>query len=125
MRRRLELSLVTGDPTDVYPLRALGAADAVFRRLADELHQAYHDAGAARLPMLTPSVRDLVTQAPPWLDRFVDWQSGCVTTLPLVGLFRRRLTLDASMESSAGPNGALWRSITYSLSSIGSCSGSH
>jgi hypothetical protein len=73
LRRRIELALVTGNPDDTHVLDVLTQADELLRAKGEEIHGAYVEAGAARLDIGFPSLRELVTEPPTWVDRYVDF----------------------------------------------------
>jgi len=75
LRRRIELALVTGSPDDAHVLDVLSQADEFLRTQVNRLHQAYVDEGASRLELEFPSLRDLVSQPPAWVERYIDFIS--------------------------------------------------
>jgi hypothetical protein len=73
LKNQLALSLTTGQPDDTYILDVLGRADDFVRAEFDRLHEQYVEAGSKRLNIEPESLRALVGEEPPWLDRYVDF----------------------------------------------------
>lgn len=73
LRRRIELSLVTGSPDDTYVLDVLAQADELLRAQSERIHAAYVEQGAKRLNIDFPNLRELVSKPPPWVDRYIDF----------------------------------------------------
>jgi hypothetical protein len=73
MKHRLELALTIGSPDDTHVLEVLDRADAVTQHVVEQVHRKYTDAGAARQEVAAPSLRDIVAQPPPWLERYMDF----------------------------------------------------
>ena len=69
---RVERSLTLGDPANGSVLDVLERADELVQHLADRIHRGYVNAGASRQDSGLVSLRDLVAQPPPWVDRYVD-----------------------------------------------------
>lgn len=72
VRRRIELALTVGSPEDDYILAVLGRADQLVGRLIEGIHRAYVDAGTSRIDRPIPSLRELVADPPPWVNRYID-----------------------------------------------------
>lgn len=72
LQRRLELALTTGSPDDDHVLNVLSQADEFLRHEVERVHMAYQVQGGKRLVLNTPSLRDLVSQPPPWIPRYID-----------------------------------------------------
>lgn len=72
LRRRLELALTTGSAEDDHILEVLSKADELFRHQVEQIHSAYVDSGAQRLPIELASLRQLVSEPPPWTERYLD-----------------------------------------------------
>lgn len=72
MQRRIELALTVGSPDDDHVLSVLGRADQVMGRVLDGVHRAYIDQGASRLDVPIPSLRQLVSSPPDWVERYLD-----------------------------------------------------
>jgi hypothetical protein len=72
LKRRNELALTVGTPDDDHILSVLSRADMVMGGIVDRVHRAYTQAGADRLHVETPSLRDVVATAPEWLDRYLE-----------------------------------------------------
>jgi hypothetical protein len=72
VRRRIELALTVGDPEDDHVLSVLGRADQLVGRLVEGIHRAYIDAGADRIDLAVPSLRELVADSPAWVSRYID-----------------------------------------------------
>jgi hypothetical protein len=72
LRRRLELALTAGNPDDDHVLEVLGQADELFRHHVELLHRAYVESGGKRVDVEIPSLRDLVAEPPPWVERYTD-----------------------------------------------------
>jgi hypothetical protein len=73
LRRRLELALTAGNPEDDHILEVLSQADELLRHHAEQLHRAYTEAGAQRMDIGVPSLRDLVAEPPSWIERYLDF----------------------------------------------------
>lgn len=69
---RIELALTVGSPDDTHVLSVLGAADRLMHHVIDDLHRGYASQGAHRVEVEIPNLRDAVTAAPRWLDRYLD-----------------------------------------------------
>ncbi|WP_152981352.1 hypothetical protein [Mycobacterium intracellulare] len=72
IKRRIELALTVGSPDDTHVLSVLGAADRLMHHVIDDLHRGYASQGAQRVEVEIPTLRDAVTAAPRWLDRYLD-----------------------------------------------------
>lgn len=72
LRLRVERSLTRGDPGNDNVLDVLQRADELVQHLVDRIHRDYVAAGASRQESSFVSLRDLVAQPPPWVDRYVD-----------------------------------------------------
>lgn len=69
---RTRRALVTGNPDDDQVLAILARADELTAYALDRVHTAYQDAGATRLQIGVPSLRDVVASPPSWAPRYVD-----------------------------------------------------
>lgn len=72
-RQLIENGVVTGNPYDDSLLRVAGLADALMQDQVERVHRAYTSKGAKRQPFALASVRDAISIAPTWLDRFMDF----------------------------------------------------
>jgi hypothetical protein len=72
LKSRRERSLTTGDSEDDNLLILLERADALMSYMAERTHRAYTDAGAEPISIELPSLRDIVTTSPLYLDDYVD-----------------------------------------------------
>jgi hypothetical protein len=88
LRRRTELALTVGSPDDDHVLTVLGVADRVMRQVVEDLHVAYGELGVPRVGNEVPNLRDVVTTAPTWLERYID----LVTRLRSLSGVARELT---------------------------------
>jgi hypothetical protein len=72
LRKRLELAITTGNPDDEHILEVLEQADELFRHHVEQIHRGYVDQGAPRINFDLPSLRALVAEPPPWIERYMD-----------------------------------------------------
>ncbi|HLW17155.1 MAG TPA: hypothetical protein VKV69_07350, partial [Actinomycetota bacterium] len=72
LRRRLEMAVTTGNPDDDHILDVLSRADDLLGHHVEQIHRSYVDAGARRLSYDVPALRELVAEAPNWMDRYID-----------------------------------------------------
>ncbi len=72
VRRSIEDGMASGDPNDRQVLKVVDIADRLLRDQLARIHRAYAEAGARPLEWSFPSLREAVSQPPPWLPRFFD-----------------------------------------------------
>jgi hypothetical protein len=72
LQLRVERGLTLGDPGNGNILNVLERADELVEHLVERIHRGYVAAGASRQDSDFVSLRDLVAQPPPWVDRYLD-----------------------------------------------------
>jgi hypothetical protein len=70
---RTRRALVTGNPDDDQVLAILSRADELTAYSLIRVHDAYQKAGAKRLQVGLPSLRETVASPPEWVPRFIDF----------------------------------------------------
>lgn len=73
LRRRLVRSLTTGNPDDEYLLPLLERADELVSYIQDRTHRQYVEAGAEPIRTPYPSLKQIITEPPAYLDDYVDF----------------------------------------------------
>ncbi|WP_157979534.1 hypothetical protein [Kribbella monticola] len=72
LRARTQLTMTVGSPDNAHVLGVLEKADEVLNLIVERVHQSYARSGSGRQDVPPISLRQLVTDPPPWLDRYVD-----------------------------------------------------
>jgi hypothetical protein len=72
VQRELETALQTGSPNDQQILRVADMADILLQQEIAERDRLYRAHGAADAERPMPSIRELLSQSPNWMPRFVD-----------------------------------------------------
>ena len=72
LKRRLQLTLTLGDSNDETLLELFSSADALMKHLINQVHERYKVQGATRIEMSVPSLRDVISEPPSWIPRYLD-----------------------------------------------------
>ena len=72
VRRRLELTLTLGNANDEILLELFSSADALMNHFINQVHEGYRTQGAARVDVTVPSLRELISEPPAWIPRYLD-----------------------------------------------------
>ncbi|CPR96204.1 Uncharacterised protein [Mycobacteroides abscessus] len=73
LRGRLERALTLGDEENRYLIPLLERADALVHYVQERTHRAYIDAGAEPLRVPSPSLKEVVTSPPEFLNNYLDF----------------------------------------------------
>ncbi|NYD25042.1 hypothetical protein [Kineococcus aurantiacus] len=72
LQERTEQALTIGSPDSTQMLNVLTRADDLIAYVVERVHAAYQGSGSTRVQVNIPSLREVVTQPPDWVPRYLD-----------------------------------------------------